>query len=1475
MSAQKKNGSVMIVGAGIGGIQAALNLAEAGFKVYLVEKSPAIGGTMPQLDKTFPTNDCAMCILSPKLVECGRHLNIEVLTCAEVLDIQGEEGNFDVAVRKHPRYIDLKKCTGCGDCAQVCPVELPSEFDQGLALRKATYRSFAQAFPSAFAIDKRGKPPCRLACPAGVNVQGYTALISQGKFDEALALIKDDLPLPGVLGRICTHPCEGECNRRVYDQAVSICALKRVAADRGKSAAPAVKASPRNDQVAVVGSGPAGLSAAYFLAREGYPVTIFEALPVVGGMLAVGIPEYRLPRAVLSQEVQGIIDLGVEIRTGTAIGQDLTVDGLFEQGYKALFIATGAHGSQKLGIPGEDAAGVMSGVAFLRQLNLGNPARVGQRVAVVGGGNVAIDAARSARRLGAAEVGIFYRRTRAEMPAASEEVEAAEAEGVKINYLVNPTEILLQDGRVYGLRCLRMKLGEPDASGRRRPEPLSGTEFDVAVDTVIPAIGQVAETDFLAGSTGLAMGKRGDLAIDPATLTTSRPGVFAGGDLQSGPATAVEAIAAGRKAARGIARYLQGEKAEAPVKSNVEAVKAEQVPPPGQRKARYRFSELPVPDRVGSFAEVNQPFGEEEAIREAQRCLNCGICSECLQCVAACKAEAVDHGMREETVQIQVGSLILCPGFDKFNPSGIEAYGYGKFPNVVTSAEFERILSASGPYQGILKRPSDGQHPLRIAWLQCVGSRDAQQGHEYCSSVCCTYAIKEAVVAREHAGYDLATSIFFMDVRTFGKGFDDYAERAKSEYKVRFVRAKIYDVREGSAQGNLELRYASESGQLTREEFDLVVLSVGFEPAGKAMELAQRADVGLNQYGFCRTGEFTPVESSRPGILAGGAFQGPKDIPETVVQASAAAAASAAALASVRHSAVSEKIYPPEKDVAREPARVGVFICHCGLNIAGVVDVPALKDYAAMLPGVVYADNNLYTCSQDTQQKIKDKIEEHKLNRVVVASCSPRTHEPLFQETLSEVGLNRFLFEMANIRDQCSWVHQQEPAKATQKAKDLVRMAVARAAILEPLHKVTLGLSHEALVIGGGVAGLTVSLNLARQGFKTCLVEREKELGGWARKIYSTPAGNDVQAFLKDLITQVRAEPNIEVLTDCRLVKTEGFIGNFKSTVALEGGTRQRLLEHGVIVVATGAAEARPDLYLLGKDPRVMTLSDFEEKIARTPADLARLKNVVITLCARPPGMNYCSRVCCTSAIKNALKLKEANPAATVYVLYKDIRTYGLKEEFYTRAREAGIIFIRYNDDRLPKVENATGQLEVQVYEPILGRDLSLNPDWLVLATPMAPAEGGGDLSGILKVPLTKEGFFHEAHVKLAPVDFASEGIFMCGTAHAPKFLDETIGQALAAGGRAATILAKKQLEVGGAISHIDPEKCQACLTCVRLCPYDVPRINQDGVAEIDVAKCRGCGICAAECPRKAITLLHYREAQIEAKTEALLIAAH
>jgi heterodisulfide reductase subunit A-like polyferredoxin len=1468
----EKVGAVMVVGGGIAGIQASLDLAESGYYVYLVEASPAIGGVMAQLDKTFPTNDCSMCILSPKLVEAGRHLNIQTLTYSEVTKVEGGPGNFEVTVRKKSRYVDPLKCTGCGECPQVCPVPIKNQFDEGLVDRKAIYRPYAQAFPNIFTIEKGDRAPCGLTCPAGINVQGYVALIGAGKYKEALSLIWENLPLPGVLGRICPHPCEKECNRKELDKPVAICELKRFVADQVKEI-PLQKEEAKEERVAIIGSGPAGLTAAAYLAQKGYPVTIFEALPVMGGMLYTGIPSYRLPRDILEEEIKTIQSLGVEIKTNSPIGSHLTLDDLFRQDYRAIFLAVGAHQDQKLGVPGEENPRVVPGVVFLRKANLGEKVEVGERVGVIGGGNVAIDAARAALRLGAKEVTIIYRRSRDEMPAYEEDIEEAEEEGIKFQFLATPTEVVSKDGKDISLRCIHMELGEPDASGRRRPIPIKGSDFLLKLDTVIPAIGQVPDLSFFKGIE-IKTTPQGTIRVDPVTLQTSRQGIFAGGDAVSGPWIAIEAVTAGKEAAISIDRYLRGKNlSEGREKLRPQKARYEEIYAGQPKSSRERMERLPIEERRKTFSEVKKGFTEEQAKREALRCLNCGFCSECLQCVAICKAGAINHQMKEETMKFQVGSIILSPGFDEYDASRLGAYGYGRFPNVISSIQFERILSASGPFQGNLLRPFDRKAPKKVAWIQCAGSRDMTKngGNEYCSSVCCMYAIKEAVIAKEHH-HEVEPTIFYMDIRAYGKDFDAYYERAKKEYGVRFIRSMISKVSERPKTKNLLISYVDGEGKIKEEEFDLVVLSVGLNPSRGAKDLAQKLGLELDSYGFCKTEEFSPLHTSKPGIYVCGAFQGPKDIPETVTQASAAVTSASTLLADVRGTLTKKKDYPEEADVKGQEPRIGVFVCHCGINIGGVVNVPEVREYAETLDGVAYVDENLYTCSQDTQEKIKKAIQEHQLNRVVVASCSPRTHEPLFQETIREAGLNKYLFEMTNIRDQCSWVHMHQPEEATQKAKDLLRMAVARSKLLEPLREPLVEVIKRGLVLGGGLSGMRAGLDLARQGFDCVLVEKEAELGGNLRHIYSTIDGSDPQELLRNTVKEVLENPRIQVFTKTELKVLGGYVGNFKSLLSTNGTEKE--FEHGVVIVAVGAKESTPTEYLYGQDRRVITQKELEEKIALHGEEINRCRNIVMIQCvgSRTPDHPNCSRICCSVAIKNAIQIKEKNPEAKVTILYRDIRTYGLMERYYTQARNQGIEFIQYELDSKPDLKVAEGSLNLHVKDRILGEDVTLQPDLVVLASAIVPYENEA-LAKMLKVPLTADGFFLEAHMKLRPVDFATDGIFLAGLAHFPKTISESISQADAAVARATAAIAKGYVSVLPTISAVDQTQCVGCGLCELLCPFSAIRVvetEKGSKAETIAASCKGCGICASSCPQKALTVLHFSDEELTAQIEAL-----
>ncbi|WP_066635901.1 CoB--CoM heterodisulfide reductase iron-sulfur subunit A family protein [Desulfolucanica intricata] len=997
-------GSVLVVGAGIAGIQASLDLAESGYYVYLVEKSPAIGGTMPMLDKTFPTNDCSMCILSPKLVECGRHLNVEVMTTSLVEDIQGEPGNFTVTIKKKARYVDIEKCTGCGSCAEKCPKKVTDEFDQGLRQRKAIYKPYAQAFPNAYAID--------------------------------------------------------------------------------------------------------------------------------------------------------------------------------------------------------------------------------------------------------------------------------------------PTQ------------CLKMK--KPKACGK---------------------------------------------------------------------------------------------------------------------------------------------------------------------CIEACQAGAINHQMQDEIVEINVGSVILVPGFEKFDASKLTYYGYGKYAGVVTSLEFERLLSASGPFGGHLIRPADEKEPKKIAWIQCVGSRNEREGCGYCSAVCCMYAIKEAVIAKEHCHYPLDTTIFFMDMRTYGKDFEKYYDRAKNEHGVNFVRSRIYDVVENEDK-SLTVRYANEDGSISTDVFDMVVLSIGLKPSSDIVELANKVGIELNKYNFCEAKALTGVETSKPGIYVAGAFSGPRDIPETVIEASAAAGAAAVQLAPARGTLVKTKEIPEEINVYNEIPRTGVFVCHCGINIGSVVDVPATVEYAKTLPGVVYAQESLYVCSQDAQAQIKEKIAEYNLNRVVVASCTPRTHEPLFQESLTEAGLNPYLFEMANIRDQCSWVHQSEPEKATEKAKDLVKMAVAKAQLLTPLYEKELEMNHDVLVIGGGISGMVNALNLADQGYKVNLIERTDKLGGIANRITTGLKGEDIKGYLADLINKVTNHANINVFLNSDIQNVQGYLGNYSTTL-----TTGQEIKHGVAVIANGGREYKPTEYLYGENNRVLTQLEMEEAIVSEDDKIKNAKNVVLINCvgSRDDERPYCSRVCCNKSIKLALKLKEKNPDTNVYILYRDIRSYGFYEDNYREARSKGVIFIRYAVDNKPVAVDGGDVIKITVTDHVLGLPIEIEADVVGLAAAILPQEDNNRLSQFFKVPLNPDGFFLEAHLKLRPVDFSTDGVYMCGLAHGPKTIEENIAQAKAAASRASTALSKENVKAESKIAMVNNKKCAGCGVCESVCPSKAISIDMENqVAVVNEALCKGCGACASSCRCGALNVKGFTNEQIVAMISAL-----
>jgi heterodisulfide reductase subunit A len=1001
----QKIGAIMVVGGGIAGIQASLDLAEAGFYVYLVEKEPAIGGVMPQLDKTFPTNDCSMCIISPKLVDCANHRNIEILAPAEMLSLSGSPGRFTAKVRQRARYINPEKCTACGLCAQKCPRKVKDDFNVGLGWRKAAFMRYPQAVPLKYAIDK-------IHC-------------------------------------------------------------------------------------------------------------------------------------------------------------------------------------------------------------------------------------------------------------------------------------------IYFDKCT------------------------------------------------------------------------------------------------------------------------------------------------------------------------------CRACEKFCPSKAVDLDQEDRDLEVEVGAVILAPGFRPFDAAEKPEYGYDRYPNVVTSLEFERLLSATGPCGGHVKRPGDNADPKRIAWIQCVGSRDASVGREYCSYICCMQATKQAIIAREHDP-EVAATVFFLDLRAQGKGFDRYYERAREVHGVRYLRSMVSRVTQDPGSENLEITYLDEAGSVQAEEFDLVVLSVGLIPHPAAQDLAATCGIATNRWGFAQNPPLELVATDRPGIFACGAFQAPKDIPETVSQASAAAAAAFNLLKDARGSKIAGTSYPPEKDVALEPPRIGVFVCHCGHNIASVVDVEALAEYARSLPGVVYADHFTFTCATDSLDNMRKIIEAQNLNRVVVAACSPRTHEGLFRENLRQAGLNKYLFRMVNIRDQSAWVHQQEPEKATAKARDLLKMGVSRAAFLEPLEEIPFKVTRRALVVGGGLAGMTAALVIADAGFQTCLVEKGEQLGGLARRLHYTLEGHQMQPYLANLIHEMEHHPGIQVLTGSRVLDFSGHVGRFKSTI--EGPRGRQEIEYGVVVIATGGSEYKPTEYLYGQHQGVLTQLELEARLAGDPESLLPAPRVVMIQCVgcREPEHQYCSRLCCGAAVKNALKLKELRPQAQVFVLFRDMRTYGFKELFYKQAREAGVQFCRFEADRKPEVAPAGQGLSISVYDQNLQASLTLPADYLVLSAAVRPHPGSQEMAKVFKLPLDVDGFFLEAHLKLRPLDFASPGIFLCGLAHSPKYADEAMAQAQGAAARAMGVLAQEDMLVGGSIARVIRKRCSRCLTCVRVCPYGVPVVGEAAeAAYIDPAKCLGCGLCTSECPMGAIELLHHREDQLTSEIKA------
>jgi heterodisulfide reductase subunit A len=851
---------------------------------------------------------------------------------------------------------------------------------------------------------------------------------------------------------------------------------------------------------------------------------------------------------------------------------------------------------------------------------------------------------------------------------------------------------------------------------------------------------------------------------------------------------------------------------------------------------------------------------------------------KCLICEGVCKSDAIDFRQKPEKIDVAVGAILLAPGLEPFDPRVKAEYGYGTIQNVVTSLDFERLLCATGPYEGEILRASDKKHPRRIAWIQCVGSRRVTPGdNSYCSAVCCTYTQKQVILTKDHdAGAEC--TVFHNDIRSHGKDFEAFFQRTAQLPGVRFIRSYASIAREVPESGNVVVRYATADGGVIEEEFEMVVLSIGLNPPAGHRELAATFDIELNPHGFCRTPAANPMGTSRPGVFVSGAFQGPMDIPESVFSASGAGSQCGELLDYRRGKLSRKREYPPERDVAGEDARVGVFVCHCGANIGRVVDVPSTVEYALTLPNVVHAQEQLFSCATDSAQSIAETIREKGLNRVVVAACSPRTLEPLFRDTLREAGINQYFFEMANIREHCSWVHSREKEEATAKAKDITRMSVARACHLAPLQEIDLPVNRTALVVGGGIAGMTCALSIADQGHEVYLLEKSSDLGGTARRIHYTLDGMDVQAFLRDLVSRVYRHPLVHVYTDAVITDASGYVGNFVTRVKSERGAVD--ITHGAAVIAVGAEEYTPAEYLYGQDDRVMTHLELENRIVAGDDRLLASRTLVMIQCVgcRQEDRNYCARICCSQSIKNALKLKTLNPGMDIYILFRDIRTYGFAEDYYRDASNHDVKFIRFEPDHKPRVEAAEQDgrkvLRVSVNDPILGRELAIDADHVSLAAAVIPRASNRETAQLFKVSLGPDQFFKEAHVKLRPVEFGTDGVFLCGTAHFPKTIPEAINQAYGAASRALALLSHDVVTVSGAVCEVDEKKCMGCGACISACTYgaiEFRATRQGQKALVNPVLCKGDGLCNATCPTGAIFLKHFTDEDLLSQIDAAL----
>ena len=850
---------------------------------------------------------------------------------------------------------------------------------------------------------------------------------------------------------------------------------------------------------------------------------------------------------------------------------------------------------------------------------------------------------------------------------------------------------------------------------------------------------------------------------------------------------------------------------------------------------------------------------------------------KCKICEGVCKNDAINLNQTAEKKEITVGAIILATGLEPFDPKVRAEYRYGEFINVVTSMDYERLLSSTGPYQGEILRASDKKHPHKIAWIQCVGSRQViPGGNSYCSAVCCTYAQKHVILTKDHDA-EAECTIFHNDIRSYGKDFERFYERTEKLPGVRFIRSYTSIVREDPETKNVTVRYATTDDGVKEEEFDMVVLSVGLNPPAGAQDLARKYGIELNAHHFCKLNPVNPMETSRPGIFVSGAFQGPTDIPESVFSASGAGSQCGELLDYRRGNLARERIYLPERDVSQEEPRIGVFVCHCGANIGRIVNVPSAVEYALTLPNVVYAQEQLFSCATNSAKEITDMTREKGLNRVVVAACSPRTLEPLFRDTLREAGINQYYYEMANIREHNSWVHSKEKEEATRKAKDIIRMSVARARHLEPLQEFDLPVNKAALVVGGGIAGMTCALSIANQRHEVHLVEKATDLGGIARKINSTLEGLDVQAYLQELKRKVYQNPLIHVYTGAKITEATGYIGNFATRVKSDRGVTE--IKHGAAVIAIGADVYTPAEYLYGEDDRVMTHLELEEQIAKGDEKVNTAESLVMIQCVgcRNEDRNYCSRICCSQSIKNALKLKEINPEMDIYILFRDMRTYGLKEDYYREAASKDVRFIRYEPDDKPEVEAGESDegrpvLKVTVTDLILGSKLEIDADIIALAAAVIPSAATREIAELFKVTLSPDGFFREAHVKLRPVEFGTDGVYLCGLAHYPKFIQETINQAYGAAGRVLTLLSRDTVTASGSVCVVNEKKCMGCGACVSVCTYGAIELNdtrQGKKAVVNPVLCKGDGLCNTKCPTGAISLKHFNNEELFSQIDA------